>query len=331
MDATLELSIAALAYGDSGTTGNPARRFFDWSRRLIRAARNPYGRGYEIAPGSSATVFDGTRPTAIGSATEFVLSASALPGASERYRMTWDGTGQNPSFRTDRGLFAGGVALAWAANPNLTETISAAAGTFAPVIVGDVLFVPDTSTGDPAWPGDPLNAGTWSVIGKSSDSSSVQLARPSGAPWSGATESVTPSTNAQVQAFSSVGVQAGDGVRISAGFSAPVAGSYQVLAAAPAYFEFETAKPLPYGAVAVPGVAGMTFYSSLKSFVMVYADQDCHLLLNGGSDPNAAPLSPSSPADQDFVASFLKEGPCWSLVVVNDSLATLNAFVASAE
>jgi hypothetical protein len=330
MDATLEVSVATRAYGDQVSTSLPARQFFNWNRRILRAAANPTGLPYSVPPGASQVIFDGTRSTSVGSASEFVLNPSAIPASAGRYRLAWDSTGQNPAFRTDRGLALSGHALTWTANANLTETLAATAGDFSGVFVGDVLFVPDTTTGDAAYPGNPLNAGAWTVIGKSGDASTVQLSRPSGAPWSGASEVVTPGSNSIVLAWSAAGVQVGDGFFVSAGFSAPVLGAYVALAVGPTYVEFETTKPLPSGAVAVPGSAGLVFYSNLKTWYLVNADQECHLLLNGGSEANDR-IAPLVPGDEESVGTAMKDGPCWAMTVVNDSLQVLNVYVEAAE
>lgn len=328
MNGTLKLNSNILAHGDAADSSNPAKRYVDWTTKRSISVRNPKAEAFVVDPGASLTVFSGVRSTSIDSGSEFTLSLSTL--ASDRYRFTWTGTGANPAFRTSRGLTLSGHVVTLTANANTTLTMVATAGDFSSVQVGDTLFIPDTTTGDSASPFNVLNVGYWLVMAKSLDGSTLQLARPVGQPFTGATEVVTPSSNTQVLAFSATGVQVGDSVRISAGFGGVIPGTYIVQAVTPTWFEVIATQPLPVLATAVPGVTGMLFYTSAKRFIRVEADQDCVVRLNGDSG-NSNEIDPFDAGDPEGTGWFEKGGVCWQAVVVNLSNVSLNLLVISAE
>lgn len=328
MDATLKLISDTLAYGDVGTTSNPLRRYVDWAVSRSYSVRNPKAEGIAVEPGASYTLFSGTRSTSIDGTTEFNLSLSTL--ASTRYRFTWSGVGTNPVFRTDRALTLNTVLVTIVVNTNQTITMTGVGGSFSAVQVGDVVFLPGPTTGDAATVFNAVNEGLWTVLSVAVGGASMQLSRPSGQTFAAVADSVTVTSNTQVQAFSAAGVQVGDSVNISAGFSTAVQGTYSIVAVTPKSFDVVSTKALPVSATAIPGAAGMLFFSAAKRYVRIEADQECVVRLNGDSG-NSNPLVPWAPADPENTAFFEKVGPCWSAVVVNKASVTLNLLFISAE
>jgi len=326
MDATLKLTSNTLAYGDVGTTNNPAKRFCDWSIQRQYPVRNPKAEPFTIAPGVSFAVFAGTRDTAIDNTTEFTLSLSTL--ASDRYRFTHT-AGTAPELRTDRALALNGNSVQMTVNQNQTVTaVASAGGLFAAVVAGDTLFIPGSTTGDTASPFDAINEGYWLVLDADGDTT-LQLTRPSNQSFQGTTELVAITDNAQIQAYSSDGVQVGDGVAIDGAFPVSVQRTYEVVAVNPEWFEVVTSVPLPIGVSATPDTA-LKFYSAAKRYIRIEADQECVVRLNGDTgDSNR--LSPWVAADPDNTAFMEKVGPCWQAVVVNKSTSLLNILVVSAE
>ena len=205
-----------LIYGDNEVaTANPKRLYVDWTRDVNNlTVENPHARSYEIDPGASLALFSGFRVSSIDGTTAFSLSLSPL--STTTYRLNWTG-GTSPGFRTDRALALSGRTIAVAVNNNASATFTLATGSFAGVQVGDTLLVPGVSTGDPASPFNPANNGSWQVIAVTSSTLTVIPA--ANASFSGVGETVALTSNAQLQAFSPTGVQIGDTLSISAGFS----------------------------------------------------------------------------------------------------------------
>lgn len=327
--ATLRYSSNVLAYDDTQITSDPSKVYVDWSRSITVDVQNPQQVNYTVAPLSSLTVFDGTRSTSISGSTQFNLAISTL--SSDRYRFTWSGIGTNPAFRTNRNLTPVGHTITWGVNVNQTASLtSSAVGEFTAVVVGDVLFVPGVTTGDIASPFSVLNEGFWSVIAKDGASTVLQLARPSGTDFSAFGQAVVSTANTNLIAYSSAGVQVGDSVSISVGFSAPVLKTFIVDVVTPTWFEVVSTAALPVAETAVPTATGMIFYTNGKRFIKIEADQKSVVRTNGDSTDNTQ-LEPWYVGDATFVAEYVKTGPTWSLVVVNKSTNEMSLLVISVQ
>jgi hypothetical protein len=331
MSATLSLYSLTLASGDSAASNNPSLRFVDWKRQISGlSVSNPRSEGRTLAPGASATIFDGTRSTTIDGTTELSLSQSTLD--PNRYRFQWAaGGGTNPGFRTARAtvdLNGDTVTMEIQANGSLVMTAPAAA--FTGAVVGDELLIPGPSTGDGASPFSVINQGRWQILGISVDLSTATLVRPSGSDFQGKTETVDVTDSTQVQVYSQDGVQVGDKLEVSAGFATTAQKTYSVEAVTSTYVEVISTSPLAEEEAITPGAAGFAFYTNGKVYVRLEADQDCLIRANGdaGSTQRLTPWVAGDPAG---VAEYVKTGPCWSLVVVNTSASPLALNIITAE
>lgn len=325
MDSILNLTTKITAYSDKTVSSNPRLRNFDWTRDMSgMAIGQPKSDKLEILPGATKLVFDGTRTTTVGVNTTFGITLSPLDPS--RYRFTY-GSGTNPTLRTDRAIDLTGVATTFTINANATANIGTASPAFAGVVVGDTIFVPHTTTGDTANVFSAANAGFWTVIAVLS-TSNLQLARQAGEDFSGTTETQTPVSAAQVQAFSASGVQSGDAVDISAGFS--FQDTFVVDRVTANWFEIISSKAIPSEVGVAPGASGMVFYTDTKSFLYIEVDQEAVVRLNGTSN-NADRLSPREPGSLTMPGVFMKTGPVWALSIVNRSSVVLTAYVVHAE
>lgn len=312
-------------YSDANPSSNPDKNNMAWSVTRSLTMNNPGNQYYDLAPGETLSVFNGTRSTSIGSGTEFVL---ALWLDTTLYRMSWTGVGAAPVFRTDRGLVVDGVSLALTANSNGTLTVVGPGVTFASVVAGDTVFLPGPSTGDSATEFSTENEGFWTVL--SASNTTLQLKRPNNETFVGLTETVVPTDNTQFIAFSASGVQVGDTIRLSAGFSDVSLKSYTISAVAPEWVEFYDSSSLPVTETAFPGVSGVTIYTKAKNFIYLEYDQECVAQLNGDTGTTNR-LSPVVAGDEDWTGITVRFGPCWSLTVINTSQETLHLLVGGAE
>lgn len=325
--ATLNFSIVLTAF-DAGSQGS-LRKHVDWRRALqgmqVQAPQDPV---YRIPPGATQTIFNGVRSTSLDNTTQLTLSLSPL--ASNRYRFTWTG-GTAPVFRTDRALATAGHTLTLALPGNGTMSVSSSTvGDFASVQVADSVWIPGATTGDPAGPFDELNTGLWTVLAKDGTSTQLQLQRPAGSDFAAFAQAVVVVANSNFQAFSAAGVQVGDKVDISAGFSTPVLQTFTVDRLTAKWFEALATGPLPIAQVATPGTAGIQFYVSTKRVVYVEVDQEAILRFNGDTS-NTGRISPFAAGSPDGVGWDTRSGPVWQLDIVNRSTETMNALVISAE
>lgn len=321
-------SFALTVYEDANSSNNPLERIVSWQRTFPNiSVNNPLSRKYTVPANASLTVFNGTVSTSIDGTSAFSIALNAYN--SSIYRITNTG-GTAPVFRTDRALAQNGNTITVVVNNNATATF-ATSGTYPSVTVGDTVFVPSTLTGDAALssPFNILNGGLWVVL--AATSTVLTLTRPAGTDFSAAAEAVVLSSSAQLQAFSSAGVQVGNTLEISAGFSPVTRKSYIVSAVTPSWVEFVSTESLPLETGILPTASGMIFYSDAKRFIRVEADQPCYVRFNGDTSNNNR-CDPREVASKSGVAWNEKWGTCWQLVIVNRSTSTpLNVVVLSAE
>lgn len=324
--STLNRTFYVVAYDDLPSTNNPQRRLVDW-RRSVQGipVTNPRSQALQIEAFQEALVFDGTRSLTYDGTTQFALSLSPLDPS--RYRLAWTGTGAAPGFRTNRGLTLSGGDITLTLNANATVTATHTAGAvFGSVVDGDVVLVPGESTGDTTL-FNPLNEGFWSVL--SASASSLVLVRMPDELFTGATETVTLTTNVQFQAFSATGVQVGDTLDFVSGFAATARHAYTVLAASASWVEFVSVNALAAQTV-IPGANSLQAYSAAKKYLMVETDQEVALLLNGSTD-EALRVEPILPGDSNKVGFHEHWGTTFSLSIKNRSSVRVNVFVVSAE
>jgi len=326
MQAFFNLFQKIQAFGDATNNSNPLLRHVDWSRNVNGVVcENPRSDPYKIEPGQTKLVFDGTRTTTIGGGTTFASSLSSLDPS--RYRFTWTG-GADPGFRIDRSLALNGVSVTFTVQANNTVILSVPTGPdFTGVATGDIIFVPNLTTGDASSPVSVMNSGYWQVLAVT-DSTHLVLVRFSGADFEATTETVALTANTQLQAFTSSGVQVGDNVDISAGFATATRKTYEIVAVTSKFFEVISTTPIPAETGIQPGAAGLIVYTAAKKFLYIEADQECSIRCNGSSDDTQRG-SPAEAGSMDVL--FMKKGPTWSLSLVNRATVTANVFIISYE
>lgn len=328
MIAKLTVNSKASSFNDTTPNNNPLRRFFDWSRE-IRAVQveNPQSYNGELAVGASVTVFDGVRTTTLDGTTAFTSTLSALDSGS-RYRFTFV-AGTNPTFRTDRALTLNTQVMTFTVNANQTVNVSIGAGSMAAVLVGDIIFVPHTTTGDTANVLSTDNAGYWQVLAIVS-ATNIQIGRLAGESFTASGETQTLTSDSQFQAFSAAGVQVGDSVAISAGFAVATQRTFTIDRVTSTWFEVLSTSPIPAEASKLPTAAGMIFYTNVKRFLRVETDQDAAIQYNGDTGFSNR-ISPFQPGDVEQPGWDEKCGPAYKLVIVNKSATSLNYSVFTAE
>jgi hypothetical protein len=302
-------------YDDTGASNNPQQRYVDWRKPIVNVlVDSPLNEKFVGTPGSTTTLFSGTRATSIDGTSQFSIALNSANSSIYRIANT---AGTAPVFRTDRGLTLNGSTITVAINNNATATFSTSVGTYGSTVVGDVVFVPTVLTGDSASPFNILNGGYWTVIGKAN--TILTLTRPAGVAFSGVAEAVVLSANSQLQAFSSAGIQVGDTLEISAGFSLVTQKSFRVSSVTPSFVEFFSTIPLPLETGILPTASGMTFYSAAKRFVRIEVDQEAAIRFNGDTN-SFVRLSPRAPGDlRSGFAHLELWGTIWSISVVNRS------------
>jgi hypothetical protein len=321
-------NIGLLVYEDTTSNNNPFTQTANWRKSVSNVSvSNPKTEKFSLPPNSSLSLFSGTRTTLIDNTSVFSIALNSQNSSVYRIANT---SGTAPAFRTDRALTLTGATITVALNNNATATFTTSTGNFSAVQVGDIVFVPGVNTGDSASPFSATNLGFWVVLARTT--TVITLSRLAGQSFSGVAEVVVLTANSQLQAFSSLGVQVGDTLEISAGFSVITQKSYIVSTVTPSWVEFVSTESLPLETSISPTNSGLTFYSVAKRYVRIEADQECTVRYNGdtGSTNRIVPRVVG-----DLASGFAFEdkwGVVWSLDVVNRSrTASMNIILITAE
>lgn len=324
MGSIINVTSKAVAYSDSGTSALPARKHFDWTRTIVAEILNPNSVQRTIPVGSTYTFFNGTQSTTIDGTTAFTVTQSPL--RLDLYRFTAT-AGAVPNFRTDRALTLTGNSVTVVVNSDLTATFNLSGGTWAGVTVGDTVFIPGPITGDSASPFSAANQGFWSVIAVISPTS-LQVQRTG--QFNGTGEVVPVTVNSQIAAFTPGGVQVGDRVFISSGFSIQTLGFYVIEQVTPTWFEVRSTIALPLEVGKIPTATGMVFYTNAKKFLRIESDQRVSVRLNGATDDRLW-IDPVEPGDTELPGWHESYGKAYSLVIVNYSTSPAVVTVISGE
>lgn len=324
--STVNTTLHILAFDDNSASNNPSLRPVDWKRSFVGIPfENPVSQSKSIQPLSTVTLFDASISTTIDGTTEFSLSLSSLD--SNRYIIK-NTAGQVPTFRTARNTPISGGTISVTTSVNGLVMFTHSATPFGAVAVGDTVFIPGITTGDPAGVFNTLNEGTFTVV--SATSASLVCVRPNG-DFSGITEAgIAIAYNSVFQVFSSAGVQIGDSVLITNGFQLGARKTFSVLAVTDSRIEIQSTTPLADEVGTIPGATGMKFFSSAKRLIYIEVDQDAVVRLNGDTgDSNQ--ISPLAPGDDSLRGVLLKHGNVWKLTLENKSTANMKTVVITAE
>jgi len=325
----LNLTTKIVAFSDQVASSNPLQKNVDWTRDIQGIfVSNPKSDGFTVDPGSSLLIFNGLRTTTIDGTTTFAVTLSSLDQSVYRFTVT---AGTPMGTRTDRALTLNGIAVTFAANINQTADVTVPALApfdFSAVSAGDTVFVPGPTTGDASTPFSVLNQGFWQVLSVV-NSKHLVLARFAGEQFSGTSETQTLTASSQFQAFSSTGVQVGDTVDISAGFSPGTHRTFVVKTVTSQFFEIVSTTPIAQESGIMPGATGLIFYTQGRTFLYIETDQEAAVQVNNdfGQTQRISPIVAADPAQ---VGVYMKRGAVFALTLVNRSTSPLHALVISA-
>jgi len=166
-----------------------------------------------------------------------------------------------------------------------------------------------------------LNQGEFKIIAKGSNSFTVEN-------YTGVNEGpiTLGSTFAdQIRIFSAAGVQEGDTLVISEGFSSVTFGSYKITDVTDNYIEFYSTAVLPQET----GISSeLAIYSQAKNLVYLESNQKCTVTLNG---TQMAAMEPFVINNSKQPGVFMLKATVYSFTVTNNSLDTASCFVATVE
>ncbi len=303
------------AFSDANSSNNPSLSNFKWARDISGIiASNPLSEAFDLAPGESKSLFNGTRTLAQDGTTEYDISLKPL---STHTYILKASAGTLPNFRTPR-------AIATDATSQVTVTLNGPLTIFT-FSGGTLPNLASVAVGDNVRIGSQFNVqnqGEWKILAKSSTSFTVenQIGAAEGPITLGA------SFADQIEIYSAAGVQAGDTLIISGGFSAVTQNSYKITAVAGNYLEFYSTDALPIeNSIQTTAIA---VYSAAKNLIYLESNQKVSITVNGSI---VAKLEPFIINDAKQPGMFMLKSTVYSLDVQNTSLDTAALFLASIE
>lgn len=316
-------SIYLNAYSDRSSSNAPSLNNFKWARDISGLiVDNPTNLAAVLAPGETRSLFSGTRTLAQNGTTQYSISVKPL--SSNTYILANVG-GQAPNFRTPRSTGADATTQVTAVVNGPIVTFTSTGGTafnLAGVVVGDYATIGNNFNF--------LNQGTFRIIAVSSTSFTVEnLVAVSEGPITLGSGFAT-----QVAIYSAAGVQIGDILAISGGFSQASWGNYEVTAVYANSLEFSSVNVLPEeGPITTQAIA---IYSDSKSLIYIESDSLVSVIVNGIVVGNVEPFIVSNAAQPSLPPAvlpgpFLLKSTVHSLSVTNNGLTSANIFFAAVE
>lgn len=314
---TLNFLVFLNAYSDSNPSNAPSLSNFKWNREVDGLpVSNPASLPVSLAPGETKTLFNGSRTLAQDGTTQYSLALKAL--TSNTYVLS-NVAGTAPNFRTPRSPGADATTQITVVQNGPLITFSSTGGTPLNLIVGGVVV------GDYVRLGNLFNQANQDeskIIARTATSFTVENEL-------GVAEGpITLGSGfaAQLQIYSALGVQVGDTIIISGGFSLVSQASYKITAVGAEFVEFFSADTLPTeGPILTQAIA---IYSSAKQFVYLEADQRCGITLNGVSGNEVQPFIINN---KIIPGVFMRTSTIYSMSVTNNSTDPAELWMASAE
>lgn len=319
-DQTFLLNIInqLLCYGDQAVTDNPHMRAIDHRRRVESlSVKNPYQNNMTLKPGQSFKLFENAVSAGFDNTTTLDLTMAS--SANSVYRLKKSaGAG---SFRTARSV-SGLAACAVTVNNSSMAVFDFTGATLSTVQVGDIMRIAGQKTYDagPTYAFNPLNSGSWIVIGISG--TKISAVRRVSQNFEGIVENVA-AVGTDVQFFADDGIAVGNKFTISAGFSGASFGTYEVQESTPDEILFMSARPLPEETGIAYQNNSIIFYTGSKKLIYIEVDQEAVVRFDGDTG-NSNRVTPIKAGDRMLPGYLHKWGDTISCEIVNRSVTSCN-------
>jgi hypothetical protein len=307
--STLNAQIYLNTFSDTCASNAPSLNNVRWCRNLngLQVA-NPVSKELVVSAGQSIMFFNQARSLSQDSTTQYTLNVAA-DGA---YELKWVG-GTAPGFRTARALSTSNMTTITVTMNGPLMTLTGTNVSFASVVPGDYVTLAGVFS--------PLNVGTFKVL--SASSSSISVENDSGTPEGPI--ALDSNFASEIFAFGSSGVQMGDSLVISSGFSPLSQQTFNITAVNSTTLEFSYAGVLPTETSVLTQIA---VYSAAKRLLYFETDQKLNLLINGSQNIQIQPM-----INQNSVLPgiYLSTTLAYSCQITNPGLTDANMFVIEVE
>ena len=311
----INLLVHLNAYKDKVPTNNPTKSHFKWTLdQQSSEISEPESKCIDIQPGETLSLFSGISSISDDGTTTYDIALKA--GTSNTYRISHNG-GTAPEFRTSRSIGSDATTEVTVTKNGPILKYEATGGTLwallAEVVVGDIVRI---GSGFNA-----LNQGKYKIL--SVDATSFQVENTSGQAEGPITLGADFAEDVQI--FSAAGVQEGEKVDITAGFSSVTFGTYEITDVNPDYIEIYSIQSLPEETAVQ---TQLSIYSSSKSFIYIETDRKMSLSIDGSSAGTIEPMTCGTKLKKGM---YLKSGNSYSASITNDSQEVASVFYALGE
>jgi hypothetical protein len=308
--------VSLQSYKDINPTNNPSMSHFKWTREQQGLmSEKPISQELSLSPSESKTIFDGARTLDHDNTTQYSLTKKPL--VSNTYVLECV-AGAQPEFRIAKNSGADATTEITVSKNGTLITLQSTDGTNLNLIANGV------NVGDLVSLGSAFNAtnqGVFKILSITATSLSLENA-------SGSEEIVVlgASFAQELEIFSSSGVQVGDTVKISGGFSPVSRESFEITAVYPDRIELFSPKTLPEELNVLTD--SINIYSSAKKFIYIESSDKLTLTINGTSQVTIEPFVEVS---GNKPGMYFQKSTIWSLSCNNDSINTATVYVAAIE
>jgi hypothetical protein len=316
MQTKLNLLVSLRAYADSCSSQNPTLNYANWTRNLNGiSVSSPISQAYSLAPQQTLSIFNGARTLTQSGSTQYSIAPKV--NTTNTYILT-NVAGTAPNFRTARTVGGDATTQVQVTINGSQSTYTSIGGTAFNLIsggcvVGDTVFI---NSGIFA----AGNQGNFTIISLTATSFTVENGSAVAE-----TQTLGAGYGTQIQIFSSTGVQVGDTLQISSGFSLISQNSFEITAVYPESLEFFSATSLPTESGITTQVA---VYFAAKNLVYVESDQNTQVTINGAS---CGIIAPWTTPNGNLPGQFMLKQSIFSLSLTNNSLNTANIYVLAVD
>jgi len=305
------------AYRDQNASNAPNLNNLKWSREIqgIDSAR-PLSDETEVASGETRIIFDGSRTLAHDGTTQYSLTLK--PSSANTYILAHVG-GTAPLFREQRTTGADNTTEVTVTKNGNVLTFASTGGTALSLLAGGVVV------GDYARIGSlfaSANQGEFKVLALTA--TSFQVENELGAAEGPIT--LGGGFAAQINIYSAAGVQKGDKLKISGGFSPVSRKVFEITAVTASYIEFYSADVLPEENPITTNA--LSIYTNAKKFLYLESDQPVQLTINGAAGDEIEPLTAGAKPSVGFL---VRTSAVWSLAVTNNGSSAAKLYLATVE
>lgn len=310
--STMNAQFFLNAFSDENASNSPSLNNVRWCRNIAcMAISNPRSEELVVPAGQTVTLFNTARSLAQDNTTQYSLAAT--PFEAGNYTLSWTG-GTAPAFRTARNIGTDDTStIDITMNGPLMVISRGTNANFSSVVPGDYITLGSAFNAS--------NVGTFKVLSATATSVSVQ--NETGVAQSGVALGSSFATN--LFAYSASGVQVGDSLVISDGFSPLTQQTFVITGATPTALMFSATEVLPSESDIQTQIA---VYAAAKRLVYMEADQTLSLAINTTQNIKIQPLISGTDVQPGI---YFSSTLCYSIVITNAGITDANLFMISAE